>query len=271
MKLKTLRTILLVMSVFMWTCNVSAQQLKIDDNAVDLTHDATLNGSWLKAGKVSWSAATKTLTLDNAKIENSSTPNYTLLVSGVDITIKLSGKSEIGATSFDAIRILNSKTTITGGGTLKVNAGWNSVYLHHDATLTINDCTVDIDGNLQGWGHGDGTNKNNNLVVSKATLKATCIRRLSSVTLTACKFESPVGGQIVEDEFGKFVATSEGEQAKNVSIVPDVADAITHSSVISDSDTKAIYSTNGFLKTSFGKGINIVRSRDGKTIKVLGK
>ena len=155
---------------------------------------------------MSWNATTKTLTLDNAKIENSSTPYYTLLVSGLDITIKLIGSSDIRSTSDEAVRLMNSKTTITGGGTLKVNAGFTAVFLHHDATLTIDGCTVDIDGRLEGWGSGDEKDKNNHLVVKNATMKATSVRRLSSITLTACKIQSPDGGNIGEDEFGKFVA-----------------------------------------------------------------
>lgn len=270
MKFKTLHTLLLIIAATLWTGRIDAQQLKIDGNAVNTTNDATLTGAWLKSGNVSWNATTKTLTLDNAKIENG-TGYYTLLVSGLNITIKLIGSNDINATSMDAIRLINSKTTITGSGTLKVNAGFNSVYLHHDATLTIDGCTVDIDGKLQGWSLGDGEDKNNHLVVKNATLKATSVRRLSSITLTACKMQSPDGGKIGEDEFGKFVATADGSEARNVVIVPDNSTSIVRTNVKNGCEAKTIYSMDGHLRSTLDKGINIVRTSDGKTIKVLKK
>lgn len=271
MKFKTLHTLLLIIAATLWTGRIDAQQLKIDGNAVNITNDATLTGAWLKSGNVSWNATTKTLTLDNAKIENSMAYDNTLLVSGLDITIKLIGSSDIRATSMEAVRLMNSKTTITGGGTLKVNAGFTAVYLHHDATLTIDGCTVDIDGKLQGWGSGDETDKNNHLVVKNATLKATSVNRLSSITLTACKMQSPDGGKIGGDEFGKFVATADGSEARNVVIVPDKTASIARASVKNGCEGKAIYSMDGHLQPALGKGINIVRTSDGKTVKVLKK
>ncbi|KGF36354.1 hypothetical protein [Hoylesella buccalis] len=270
MKFRTLHTLLLIIAATLWTGRIDAQQLEIANNAVNTTNDATLTGAWLKSGNVSWNATTKTLTLDNAKIENIA-GYYTLLVSGLDITIKLIGSSDMNATTMEGVRLMNSKTTITGGGTLKVNAGFTAVYLHHDATLTIDGCTVDIDGRLEGWGSGDEKDKNNHLVVKNATLKATSVRRLSSITLTACKMQSPDGGKIGEDEFGKFVATADGSEAQNVVIVPDKTASIARANVENGCEAKAIYSMDGHLRSTLGKGINIVRTSDGKTFKVLKK
>ena len=70
MKFKTLHILLLVIAATLWTGRINAQQLKIDGIAVNTTNDATLTGTWLKSGNVSWNATTKTLTLDNAKIAN---------------------------------------------------------------------------------------------------------------------------------------------------------------------------------------------------------
>ena len=270
MKFKTLHTLLLIIAATLWTGRIDAQQLEIANNAVNTTNDATLTGAWLKSGNVSWNATTKTLTLDNAKIENIA-GYYTLFVSGLDITIKLIGSSDMNATTMEGVRLMNSKTTITGGGTLKVYAGFTAVYLHHDATLTIDGCTVDIDGMLEGWGSGDEKDKNNHLVVKNATLKATSVRRLSSISLTACKMQSPDGGKIGEDEFGKFVATADGSKAQNVVIVPDKTASIARANVENGCEAKAIYSMDGHLQPALGKGINIVRTSDGKTFKVLKK
>ncbi|ERT62328.1 hypothetical protein HMPREF1254_0349 [Prevotella sp. BV3P1] len=166
---------------------------------------------------------------------------------------------------------MNSKTTITGGGTLKVNAGFTDVYLHHDATLTIDDCTVDMDRRLEGWSLGDEKDKNNHLVVKNATLKATSVNKLSSITLTACKIQSPDGGKIDGNEFGKFVATADGSKAQNVVIVPDKTASIARANVENGCEAKAIYSMDGHLRSTLGKGINIVCTSDGKTFKVLKK
>lgn len=270
MKFKTLHTLLLIIAATLWTGRIDAQQLEIANNAVNTTNDATLTGAWLKSGNVSWNATTKTLTLDNAKIENIA-GYYTLFVSGLDITIKLIGSSDMNATTMEGVRLMNSKTTITGGGTLKVYAGFTAVYLQHDATLTIDGCTVDIDGRLEGWGSGDEKDKNNHLVVKNTTLKATSVRRLSSISLTACKMQSPDGGKIGEDEFGKFVATADGSKAQNVVIVPDKTASIARANVENGCEAKAIYSMDGHLQPALGKGINIVRTSDGKTVKVLKK
>lgn len=270
MKFRTLHILLLVIAATLWTGRINAQQLKIDGNDVNIANDATLTGTWLKSGNVSWNAATKTLTLDNAKIENG-TGYYTLLVSGLDITIKLIGSSDIRATSSEGVRLMNSKTTITGGGALKVNARFTAVYLHHDATLAIDGCTVDIDGRLEGWSLGDEEDKKNHLVVKNATLKATSVRRLSSITLTACKMQSPDGGKIGEDEFGKFVATADGSEARSIVIVPDKSTSIAHTNVENGCEVKAIYSMDGHLRSTLGNGINIVCTSDGKTFKVFKK
>lgn len=271
MKFRTLHTLLLIIAATLWTGRINAQQLKIDNNAVNIANDATLTGTWLKSGNVSWNATTKTLTLDNAKIENSMAYDNTLLVSGLDSTIKLIGNSDIRVTSSEAVRLMNSKTTITGGGTLKVNAGFTDVYLHHDATLTIDGCTVDMDRRLEGWSLGDEKDKNNHLVVKNATLKATSVNKLSSITLTACKIQSPDGGKIDGNEFGKFVATADGSKAQNVVIVPDKTASIARANVENGCEAKAIYSMDGHLRSTLGKGINIVCTSDGKTFKVLKK
>ncbi|WP_155945399.1 hypothetical protein [Prevotella sp. BV3P1] len=53
MKFRTLHTLLLIIAATLWTGRINAQQLKIDNNAVNIANDATLTGTWLKSGNVS--------------------------------------------------------------------------------------------------------------------------------------------------------------------------------------------------------------------------
>ena len=67
------------------------------------------------------------------------------------------------------------------------------------------------------------------------------------------------------------MATADGSKAQNVVIVPDKTASIARANVENGCEVKAIYSMDGHLQPALGKGINIVRTSDGKTIKVLKK
>ncbi len=140
-----------------------ANQRVTSDNASDLS---VLN---YVDGTIYYDHATKTLTLDNANITFGTSGIFN---SSVDnLKIKLIGQNSITIGGAHCIYAQNN-TKIIGSGTLTMQALYGSgIYINTGETLTVNNCTLNIDAKQYGIYSAGGTT--GNLILNSATIRAT--------------------------------------------------------------------------------------------------
>ena len=171
------------------------------------------------SGKVSFDAATKTLTLDNATI--ASTKETAIINNQCEgLVIKVLGKNDITATKAVGVKVVRPTTVsgIGGSSLLNVKAGYSAMYMT-STPLTIQDCEVTAVGT---YGiTGNGINKDV-LTIRNSRVKAKggegdlndyedygSITDLNDLVLEGCHFHLP-GDAMFNDELGGVVEGSGG-------------------------------------------------------------
>lgn len=173
----------------------SVYDLSIGGEKVSADNAASVTGSWLKGGSVSYDVASNILTLTNAEIVSSSTG----IVSSIEnLKIRVSGKCDISSTG-SAIESAGS-LNIFGAGTLNLNSdsGSGVALAENGARLTISGCKVNAVG-LRGLsGLADGLSY---LSVTGADTEVTATGALGSVVnfdalaLDGCVISVPEGAK----------------------------------------------------------------------------
>ena len=171
------------------------------------------------SGNVSFDAASKTLTLDNATIVSTKEPaiqnNHC-----EGLVIKVLGKNDITATKAVGVKVVRPTTVsgIGGSSLLNVKAGYSAMYMT-STPLTIQDCEVTAVGT---YGiTGNGINKDV-LTIRNSRVKAKggegdlndyedygSITDLNDLVLEGCHFHLP-GDAMFNDELGGVVEGSGG-------------------------------------------------------------
>ena len=216
MKQHKLLTILLAIVAMMWAGRAQAQQsFEIDGEEIDLTTSADLTGPWLESGKVSWDAATKTLTLDNATLVAKKNTSNFIDISNVGWTLRLVGSNSITASGWAGIKTAGADLKINGGGSLKIDAPVYAIlHVCADKGVTIENCTVETSKDFSGI-QPDGSS----LVIKNATVKFRKIGHFKSISLVGCEIKVPVNGRLGTNSLGmQIIVDADGKEAKSVEI-----------------------------------------------------
>lgn len=220
--MKRTYTFLLITITFLTLNNVTLQassltyyEIYVAGMQVSSSNISSIRGRGIK-GKISYNPKTKTLTLDNVTINTVRGVNAISNTGVEDLIINLVGNNTINVLGVSGI-ILNTNTTITGEGSLKVTSDYHSgIYIQPNTTLTISGGTVELKGRT-GISGFDGT-YGEKLIVTDATLKATgspygSITNLSALVLEGgCKIVQPVNAvfnrdlSFVEDDGAKVIS-----------------------------------------------------------------
>ncbi len=134
------------------------------------------------SGKVNYNPATKTLTLDNARIDViKQTPIKNNSVS--DLVINIIGEDTLD--NYFAAIATALPTTIKGDGILNISKGTNGIYIAYGTSLLIDSCTVNIVGRESCISGANGTET---LTIHNANVKAVggtngVISNIASLTL----------------------------------------------------------------------------------------
>ena len=171
------------------------------------------------SGNVSFDAATKTLTLDNATIVSTKEPAIqNNQCEG--LVIKVLGKNDITATKAVGVKVVRPTTVsgIGGSSLLNVKAGYSAMYMT-STPLTIQDCEVTAVGTYGITGNGIN---NDVLTIRNSRVKAKggegdlndyedygSITDLNDLVLEGCHFHLP-GDAMFNDELGGVVEGSGG-------------------------------------------------------------
>ena len=215
MKQHKLLTLLLAIVAMMWAGRAQAQSLEIDGEKIDLTTSADLTGPWLESGKVSWDAATKTLTLDNATLVAKKNTSNFIDISNVGWTLRLVGSNSITASGWAGIKTAGADLKINGGGSLKIDANVYAIlHVCADKGVTIESCTVETSKDFSGI-QPDGSS----LVIKNATVKFRKIGHFKSISLVGCEIKVPENGRVGTNNFGmQIIVDANGKEAKSVEI-----------------------------------------------------
>ena len=258
--------------------------LRIAGTQVSTNNCADLSTIPGVSGKASYDPGTKTLTLQNAKLNAESGNCIRSKIDG--LTIKVSGTNELNAESAIAI-FIEAPATITGGGTLNAKSQSNRAVLVDRADLTIDNCTVNAKGK---WGITGSFGLKENLSINNATVTAEgwagSICDFNEITLEGCAITRPVGA--VADESRGAVVLDRKTVTSEVKIEPvtyydlEICGTWVHSANCGDlSYIKGVSGTvkydpdNNILTLenttiNAGGGFAILSESDDLTIKVIG-
>ena len=232
------------------------------DNASDILGD----------GVFSYDAAKNILT-----INGDYTGDKSAISSYVDdLTIEVAGDCTFTATSRETIIYAINGLTFTGGNlTLASEAPDKDaigIYVEH-GTLYFKDANVDVTGD--GFQYAITGEAEVALVIESSNITASahgegCFKDFASMTLSGCYIDSPRGtvfeNEALRDAEGNVIG---GSSETETVVIKSGADAI--EGIDAAAGQSDIYDVAGRKLGSMSRGINIVRSADGKTRKVLRK
>ena len=252
---------------------VTAYDLAIAGKTVNSTNYNDILGN----GVFSYDNATKTLTING---DYTYTDGNHVVESYVDgLTINVAGNSTIVSSSNSSIIYLCNNSTITGGKLTLMCTHPNNdgLGIYVDASsgevLTIKDATIDITGSGFEWGI---TGSNHvELVIDNSDVTATAhnygvIADWGGITLNGCYVDTPRPSIILStgicDGGGNWVGSTEEASV----VIKAGTDAINGIDA-TETAPADVYDVAGRRLDNVSRGINIVRTADGKVRKVLKK
>ncbi|PID88339.1 MAG: hypothetical protein CSB06_00580, partial [Bacteroidia bacterium] len=266
--------------------------VKVTDlNCNDLTVIPGVSGT-----AVQYDPATKTLTLNNAKIESSNL-QCILNKSNENLKIQLIGTNTLEMTGNISALYAKQVTKITGGGTLNIiqNGTGGAVSILGPHVLTIHDCTVNASGKYGIRGLASSSNKTPVLIIENAIVKATggedgSIHNIKALNLIACSITSPTGakfdaskkavvdasGNIIKEEVVIAPPVEYGLQIAGVKVTDlncndlTVIPGVSGTAVQYDHATKTLTLNNAKIEYSTTNNCIFNESIDGLKIKLIG-
>ncbi len=251
------------------TENYGLQIGNIEVTPDNYTNISASNGfSAIKGGIITYDPSTKTLTLDNTVIENKE-GNAVWNEDVENLTIVLKGNNVL--TTSGAAFACSEPTVIDGqnSGKLTCTSEKNCGFYLNGAILTISRCDLTVTGifGIAGYNGllGEHLTIDNATVRAKGTRGSIC--DLASLTLVGCEIISPSGAAFDETQLG--VALN-GEVVKEEITIgnPTSVDSRT---ICPETEVSAVYTLDGRRINTLQRGINLVKTIDGKTRKVIVK
>ena len=179
------------------------------------------NTSFIKSGSVTWDAASRTLTLNNAVVEYSSNNAYdgvaTIRVTD-DMTIDVQGECRLTNTGNVALGLNSYNTkyvTIKGKGSLTTSSSWLDIFLVV-SRLTIQDITLNVAKGIGNNAEGTGVSLTFDNV--QATIRGGVSRIGLGITFKNCSITYPVGAYVGESGYGADIYDSNGRTPDEIRI-----------------------------------------------------
>jgi hypothetical protein len=249
----------------------TAYDLWIAEKAVNSVNCKDILGD----GVFAYDAASNTLTIKGNHTYTSD--DYLVKSTIADLTINVAGNSMLVSAADNTIIRLYANTTITGGKlTLMCTAPSNDglgIYISHGGILTLKDADIDVTGD--GFVYGITGDSNSKLVIDNSNISASAhsygaIYDWGGITLTNCYVETPRPSTV--DEMGISDAdgyVGSGDETATV-VIKAGADAI-NGIEAAETAPAEIYDVAGRKLDQTRRGINIVRTKNGKAVKVMRK
>ena len=176
------------------------------EDVADLSAGIITVGKATVTGAISYEAATKTLTLNNAHVMYTTSGSMFLIYPHTELTIKLIGDNELISNNEEEyingleMRGSGEQVTITGGGSLTIESyKWYPVCLGA-GVLTVSNATVDFHSTTNNYGIGYNSGTGGQLVIENANVTTPNISSLSAITLSNCEIIQPAGAEVVNND-----------------------------------------------------------------------
>ena len=204
--------------------------LLTSDNYTNITAAGGFDA--VKSGTVTYDPATRTLTLNNAVLESSS--SCLQIPANYEYTLELAQGTSNTLIGNPTI-LANGPLTIEGGGTCSLGVTKTSSPIafqpsttHPDYTLTIRNCTLTATGTLGGF-YGAGTR--GHLAIENAEVRVTgnakgSIMRFATMTLTNAVIDSPTKAEWNQSAHAVCMHGSSDPVTSEVVIVPMIAEEV---------------------------------------------
>jgi hypothetical protein len=249
----------------------TAYDLWIAEKAVNSVNCNNILGD----GVFAYDVASNTLTIKGNHTYTSD--DYLVKSAIADLTINVAGNSMLVSAADNTIIRLYANTTITGGKlTLMCTAPSNDglgIYISDGGILTLKDADIDVTGD--GFTYGITGDSSSKLVIDNSNISASAhsygaIYDWGGITLTNCYVETPRPSTV--DEMGISDAdgyVGSGDETATV-VIKAGADAIDGIEAAETAPAE-IYDVAGRKLDQTRRGINIVRTKNGKAVKVIRK
>ena len=240
-------------------------------------HTGPVTGDGI-SGYVYYDAATKTLTLDNAQLENTEDCAFVnKVIDGITIVVKGNCSITEKNTPYGAIKIISCNTTIKGDGTLTVKGKGTAVDVsvedisYQENKLIIENCTLYAIGDKEGL----KGRTNSSLVIRNATVHASgptdgSVTEWAKIQLEGCSITAPTGAQVDYTPYGigQSIVNNEEVVTSEVVITP-ISNSISQP-VSTESETfHEVYTADGKQTKQLQRGLNIVKMSNGTTKKIV--
>lgn len=176
------------------------------EDVADISAGIITVGKATVTGAISYQAATKTLTLNNAHVTYTTSGSMFLIYPHTELTIQLIGDNELISNNEEEyingleMRGSGEQVTITGGGSLTIESyKWYPVCLGA-GVLTVSNTTVDFHSTTNNYGIGYNSGIGGQLVIGNANLTTPDVSSLSAITLTNCDIIQPAGAEVANNE-----------------------------------------------------------------------
>lgn len=215
------KTFLLLFMALIVSMITSAQVTVCDVSPDENGH---FNTPFIKSGTVTWDAASRTLTLNNAVVEHSSETPYDYVYPiriTEDATIVIKGECRLTTTGFVALGFegSNSKNvTIQGDGSLYANSIMRGIFLRC-TRLTIKDIKLQAKGIMN---NGDGVLCALAFDNVQADINGAVERIGEHITIQNCAITYPKDAYIEHSDYGYYIAQGNGNPATHIIISRNV-------------------------------------------------
>ena len=274
MKKSKLFTLILAIVAMMWIGNLWAQDgLVLGMTFVQTNYTGPVTGDGI-FGSVYYDAATKTLTLDDAQLENTEDCAFVNeVIDGITILVKGNCSITETNTNYGAFKT-SCNTTIKGDGTLIVKGKGGAVKVKNESRQTkfiIEDCTLYAIGDEQGL----CGNTNCSLIIRNATIHASgpikgSVKEWAEILLEGCSITVPSGASVASTPYGVGQSiVYNGEIVTSEVMITPIPNSISQPVSTGSETIREIYSVDGRRQQHMQQGLNIVKMNDGTTKKII--
>ena len=165
-----------------------AYNITINGTAITNKNADNVTGEWLKEGKISYDSQSKTLKLQDVKLDSA---NEGIVSSEPGLAIELTGKNFVHATDV-AMKLQQADVTIKGLGEIEVTADNAAAILLNNAALTIDRCALKAKGK---YGIQGSDADKDSIIIKETIISAEgaegSICQISNISSKGCKITQP--------------------------------------------------------------------------------
>ena len=217
--------------------SIGGVYLEYNADVADLTAQINAVDGFSATGSISFDAATKTLTLNNATIEATGDQAVIEMYTNSTLNIVSLGENVLKQTNSGYESCISSAQgsvlNISGSGSLTITSvQWYPIATDASCKITIDNTTVDLHAtgvSYTNFGINNNSQNFGDVEIIKSHVKAGAINRVNSITLTGCLIASPADAVVEEHGINReniVIVPSEITEVELSVVFPKAGDAV---------------------------------------------